>query len=318
MKNQIIGLGTAAIGRPTYINIRQEKTADDFDLAKFKANGVEVLEMAYQQGVRYFDTAPNYGMAEALLMHWVKSKADNNIEVATKWGYSYIANFNPNAKEHEHKEHSLKRLNEQWQVSKSLLPYLTTYQIHSATFQTKVLENEAILNRLMDLKLEHGLKIGTTVTGDNQNDVLKKALDIQLNGQALFDAFQVTYNIFDQSLGELVKDLKKSNKRIIIKEGMANGRVFPNVQFPHYKRLYDALEQLAKKYQVGIDAIALRFIQDSINPFRILSGAAIQEHIIANLKANDFELTADEIALLQNFAIAPKHYWQERKQLTWN
>lgn len=314
----MIGLGTAAIGRPSYINIRQEKTDKNFDLERFKANGIQVLETAYKQGVRYFDTAPNYGLAEELLMNWVKSKPDDSIEIATKWGYTYLANFNSNAKQHELKEHSLNKLNEQWKFSKGLLPHLTTYQIHSATLQTQVLENEEVLNRLMDLKLEYDLKIGATVTGDNQVDVLKKAVEVHINGQALFDAFQVTYNVFDQSLRSLENELKQANKRMIIKEGMANGRVFPNAKFPHYQRLYNALNELAKKYQVGIDAIALRFIQDSIQPFKILSGAAIQEHIIANLKANDFKLTPNEIEWLQSFAVEPKEYWQERKLLIWN
>ena len=113
MKNQqIIGLGTAAIGRPHYINIRQEKT-EAFDLERFKANGIAVLEMAYNQDIRYFDTAPNYGVAEELVLNWAKAKADKTIEIATKWGYSYTANFDINAEVHEVKEHSLANLNRQ-------------------------------------------------------------------------------------------------------------------------------------------------------------------------------------------------------------
>lgn len=317
-KQSIIGLGTAAIGRPSYINIRQESTPETFNLEAFKQNGIAVLEMAYKQGIRYFDTAPNYGLAEDLLINWVKGKNDESIEIATKWGYTYTANFDSNAVEHEHKEHSLQRLNEQWEVSKNLLPHLTTYQIHSATFQTKVLENDEILNRLMELKLEHQLKIGITVSGDNQVDILKKAVEVTVNGQELFDAFQVTYNVFDQSLATIANDLKKANKRLIIKEALANGKVFPNSNFPHYNKLYAVLNQLAKQYNVGVDAIALRFCEDSLSPFKVLSGAAVEEHITANLMVNDFELTNNEIELLKSFAIEPKAYWQERKQLNWN
>jgi aryl-alcohol dehydrogenase-like predicted oxidoreductase len=317
-KQSIIGLGTAAIGRPSYINIRQENASKTFDLEAFKQNGIAVLEMAYEKGVRYFDTAPNYGLAEDLLINWAKRKEDESIEIATKWGYTYTANFDANAGQHEHKEHSLERLNDQWKVSKELLPNLTTYQIHSATFETKVLENDAILNRLMELKLTHQLKIAITVSGDNQVDILKKAVEINVNGEELFDAFQVTYNVFDQSLATIADDLTKANKRLIIKEALANGKVFPNTNFPHYENLYQALSQLSKKYNVGVDAIALRFCVDTIAPFKVLSGAAISDHITANLKVNDFELTNTEIDLLKRFAIEPKDYWQERKQLDWN
>ena len=122
---QFIGLGTAAIGRPQYINIK-DKPEQQFDLNKFREQGKAVLEAAYQTGIRYFDTAPGYGMAEKLVLDWVLEKQDESIEIATKWGYTYVANFNMDAAEHEIKEHSLSKLNEQWAVSEKLLPYLST------------------------------------------------------------------------------------------------------------------------------------------------------------------------------------------------
>ncbi len=139
-----IGLGTAAIGRPQYININQENK-DPFSLSTFKENGVKMLDYAYDAGIRYYDTAPGYGLAEQLLIDWVIEKNDSSIIAATKWGYTYVANFDPKATMHEVKEHSLKKLNEQWKVSKQLLPFLKYYQIHSATFESGVLENDAVL-----------------------------------------------------------------------------------------------------------------------------------------------------------------------------
>jgi aryl-alcohol dehydrogenase-like predicted oxidoreductase len=62
-----LGLGTAAIGRPEYINIRT-KSNEVLELDVFKKQGFNVLEGAYKLGVRYFDTAPGYVMAEALLL----------------------------------------------------------------------------------------------------------------------------------------------------------------------------------------------------------------------------------------------------------
>ena len=146
-----IGFGTAAIGRPQYINLRTEDSKYA-NLEEFRLNGVHVLEEAYNLGVRYFDTAPGYGFAENLLLEWLKTKNDNSIKLATKWGYTYVANFDENSEIHEIKEHSLSKLNSQWQVSKKLLPYLSVYQIHSATLETGVLENESILNQLAFLK----------------------------------------------------------------------------------------------------------------------------------------------------------------------
>ncbi len=317
MNNNFLGLGTAAIGRPQYINIRQESTTE-FSLTTFQQKGIAVLDDAYNRGIRYFDTAPGYGMAEQLLLDWVITKNDPSIEVATKWGYTYVANFDPTAAQHEIKEHSLKKLNEQWTISKKLLPFLSTYQIHSATFETGVLDNENILNRLAELKNKYGLLMGISTTGANQVAVIKKALDVEVGGIPLFDTFQVTYNLLDQNLSTIAKEMLAQNKRLIIKEALANGRIFPNDQFPHYEHLYTTLATLAKKYDVGIDAIALRFCIDSIAPYKVLSGAANELHLSENSKATHFKLEAKDIAALKEMSISSDTYWTERKLLAWN
>ncbi len=312
-----IGLGTAAIGRPVYINIKQEASAG-FDLAAFRQKGIDMLDDAYDRGIRYFDTAPGYGMAEQMLVDWAMEKNDASIEVATKWGYTYVANFDPKATQHEVKEHSLKKLNEQWEASKILLPLLTTYQVHSATFETGVLENNAILNRLAELKRSHGLYMGITTTGANQAEVIKKALDTAVDGKPLFNTFQVTYNVFDQSIGPIAAEVVGQNKRLVIKEALANGRVFPNQDYPHYSAAYQLLNRLAQKYEVGIDAIAMRFCMDSIPISIVLSGAANGQHLSSNAKSDGFELDASEVAALKELAVRPQQYWDERKKLSWN
>lgn len=312
-----IGLGTAAIGRPHYINLREEENSYT-SLDDFKKQGIDMLDQAYHAGVRYFDTAPGYGVAEQLLIDWLADKQYTDVEVATKWGYTYVANFQKDAEVHEIKEHSLAKLNEQWLQSKKLLPYLTSYQIHSATFDTKVLENQAVLHRLDELKQEFGLKIGLTTTGTNQYEVLNRSLDVHVNGSMLFDLFQVTYNVFDQILRDSIRQLAAENKRVVIKEALANGRVFENPTYPHYAAAYAELKRLAGKYGVGLDAIALRFCMDSVQPFMVLSGASRLGQLSENLASTSFSLANDELALLYEYAVAPMDYWQERKSLVWN
>ncbi len=319
MTNNIspIGLGTAAIGRPKYINIRQEKN-QVVSIEDFRKQGRQTLEHAYQKGIRYFDTAPGYGLAEELVIDWLESKNDPAIEVATKWGYTYTANFDPNAIQHEVKDHSLSKLQQQWKQSRQLLPYLTIYQIHSATFESGVLDNEAVLEGLFELKQQHNIEIGITTTGANQLDVIKKALDIHISGYPLFGAFQVTYNILDQHIANMADILRKQSKKIIIKEALANARLFPNTNYSHYQQHYTILQKLSEKYQVGIDAIALRFCQDTLQPFKILSGASNQKQIDDNIKAELFTLDQEDVEMLQSLKTDPESYWTERKKLTWN
>lgn len=317
MKSKKIGLGTAAIGRPQYINVRNQKP-ESFELEKFRQSGLQILESAYQQGVRYFDTAPGYGMAEQLISDWLQSKNDPSIEVATKWGYEYVANFNPDAKVHEIKDHSIDQLIKQWEVSKELLPFLSTLQIHSATFETGVLDDEEVLAKLAEFKSNYGINIGLSTTGENQVDVLKKALDIQINGKQLFNVFQVTFNILDQSILEVLDILKQDNNRIVVKEALANGRLFPHYACVDFSDLYQLLESLALKYNTGIDAIALQFCHQALKPFMVLSGASHTSDLVENLKTNNLKLSSYEVESLKSHAIPTNHYWNQRKQMNWN
>lgn len=312
-----LGLGMAAIGRPHYINVRTNTVAKS-NVSELKTSGFKVLDEAYSLGVRYFDTAAGYGLAEQLLIDWLVNKKDKSIEVATKWGYTYEANFDANALVHEVKEHSVSKLKEQWQVSKNLVPFLTTYQIHSATLETGVLENDAVLNELAYLKSAFNLKMGISTTGENQVEVIKKALYVTVDGKQLFDTFQSTYNILDQSVLSVRDTLKQEGKKLIIKEALANGRIFRNSNYPEHNEVYSTLETLAKKYGVGVDAIALQFCDKTMPESIVLSGASTVAQLQENLKMDAFVLTNEELNQLKSFRIKPELYWNERKQLKWN
>lgn len=312
-----IGLGTAAIGRPLYINIKDEAESKPFDKQEFIKKGEALLDFAYAKGIRILDTAPGYGLAENLVTEWLKNHNISDMSVSSKWGYTYVADFSATAEQHEVKEHSVAKLNQQWEVTKGLLPSLNNYQIHSATLDTQVLQNTEVLKRLYELKKTHNVAIGLTTTGANQLEVMQLAMDVEVESEPLFDSFQVTYNVFDQSIAELVG--ADFDRTIIVKEALANGRVFANLErYPHYKAHYDLLSELSNKYEVGIDAIALRFCMDSIKSDTVLSGASSQKQLSENLKAYDFVLTDDEIARIKTLKVDPEGYWSERKALEWN
>lgn len=312
-----IGLGTAAIGRPIYINIRHEKPRVDLSLEEFRKKGVRILDDAYDKGVRFFDASPGYGLAESLLIEWLRQKNDPDIIVATKWGLSYVANFDINAAVHEIKEHSLERLNAQWEFSRKLLPNLKIYQIHSATLDTGVLDNKAVLQRLHQIKKDYNIIIGITTTGVNQVEILKKAIDIEIENEPLFSSFQSTYNIMEQSILELKEIFLNTNRQLILKESMANGRLIPNTFFKEHNSMYRYITKLADKYNVGADAVAIRFCIDSFPDAVTLSGASSAEQLRSNLAAKTFKLQKEEMELLSSYKIDPELYWGERKQLSW-
>ena len=313
-----IGLGLAAIGRPEYINLRQNPDPGKSE-ADYEKRAEDLLNHAYLMGIRDFDTAPSYGKGEDYLIKWYHKNDYQDLKLSTKWGYTYVANWEIGySGAHEIKEHSLPKLKEQWQKSKQLLPALGSYQIHSATFDSGVLNNFDVLNELFQIKEQTGMKIGLSVSGNQQNNILKTAAGIEIKGDVLFDSFQVTYNILENSTHQTLEKFIDQGKTVIVKEALANGRIFRNKNYPHYADFYDAIESIAKKHKVGVDAIALRYVMDHLSPALVLSGASNTTQLDENLKAVQLKLNRDEIEILSKFGVDAQSYWTERKKLTWN
>lgn len=317
MKNTKLGLGLAALGRPDYINIRT--TNVNKSVAAFKENTFTMLDHAYELGIRYFDTAPSYGKGEQFLLDWKNQREHKDLVLGTKWGYTYVANWEIGFNgEHEIKEHSLAKLKEQWQTSKNLLPELGIYQVHSATLESGILDNTNVLEELYTIKKETGLTIGISTSGTQQSNVIEKALGIKVNGEDLFTSFQVTYNVLEQSTYPILNQLLKENKTVIIKESLANGRVFKSDAFKNYQKNYKTLEALANNHNVSVDAIALRFIIDALEPTYLLSGASNTVQLDSNYKALDIVLSKSDLEKLKQLKTNPNNYWEERSSLEWN
>jgi len=313
-----LGLGLAAIGRPEYINIREHPDEDKAE-SSYRQRAISLLEFAYQKGIRDFDTAASYGKGEQFLKDWYQEKRYPDVRLSSKWGYTYKANWEIGFNgPHEVKEHSLDKLQEQWSNAIELLPGLKTYQIHSATFESGVLKNKEVLKALHRIKRATGIQIGVSVSGANQKDVISATAKIKVGGKDLFDSFQVTYNILDASTHSILKELLYKGKTVIVKEALANGRLLPSSAYSHYESLYRLMDELASQHDVGIDAIALRFVMDHLGPSVVLSGASTAEQLDQNLKALTFTLSDAELQSLKKYNTDADSYWSERKQLPWN
>src|SRR5271166_2086206 len=87
-----MGLGLAALGRPGYINLGHALDfAGDLTVDSMKGRAHTVLDAAWQAGIRYFDVARSYGLAEVFLASWLASRhiEAQAVTVASKWGYTY-------------------------------------------------------------------------------------------------------------------------------------------------------------------------------------------------------------------------------------
>ena len=314
-----MGLGLAALGRPGYINLGHgDDLAHDYDLEAMETRAHVVLDAAWEAGVRYFDAARSYGRAEAFLASWLDKRGHKDALAGSKWGYTYTADWQIQAEAHEVKEHSLTVLNRQAEESRALLKdHLALYQIHSATLESGVLDNKEVLSRLAELKAS-GWCIGLSVSGAAQAEVIRKAMASSVDGQPLFDTCQATWNVLEVSAGEALQEAHEQGIGILVKEGLANGRLTSRNTTPAFSQKRSVLEGIAKRHGRTIDAVALAAVLAQPWAGVVLSGAAQSEHLQANLAALQLSLSSEELEQLQTLEEPPEAYWQTRSALSWN
>jgi aryl-alcohol dehydrogenase-like predicted oxidoreductase len=291
-----IGLGLAAVGRPGYITLDREKDlGNDRSVTALERRAHDVLSAAYDAGVRYFDAARSYGFAERFLASWLRERAlpPEAVTVGSKWGYTYVGNWQVDAPVHEVKDHSLAALRRQIDESRALLgEYLDLYQIHSATLESGVLDDPAVLAELNTLRAG-GLTIGMSVSGPRQSEVIRRALAVRVDGVNPFQSVQATWNLLDPSAGPALAEAHVAGWGVIIKEALANGR-------------------LADRDQ---EAIAAALANPWVDV--VLSGAVTQTQVRSNVGALGVRLSPDELAALSKLAEPADQYWKERGQLAW-
>lgn len=316
-----LGLGLAALGRPGYINLghRQDMGAH-YEVEVMEARAHAVLDAAWQAGIRYFDVARSYGRAESFLASWLNSRgiASESVVVGSKWGYTYTAGWQVKAAQHEVKDHSLPVLRRQLQESRRFLgDYLRLYQIHSATLDSGVLEDEDVLAELHRLKMD-GMYIGLSLSGVQQTATLQRALQLTVNGQLLFDAVQATWNLLEPAAGEALQQAKDRGMGVIVKEALANGRLTSRNEDPAFQPRLARLQQAAVERSTTVDALALAAALAQPWADVVLSGAAQVAHLQANVAARQLVWDEALAASLDDLAETSETYWRTRSQLAWN
>jgi aryl-alcohol dehydrogenase-like predicted oxidoreductase len=239
--------------------------------------------------------------------------------------YTYVADWNVSLQKgepHEVKDHSvenfLKQLNE---TEEFIGEYVNLYQIHSATFESGVLTNKQVHEALGKCKKEKGWQLGLSVSSPKQGETIREALQIQnpyssSSGERLFDSVQCTYNLLEQSAANVLMEAHDAGVDVVIKEGLANGRVLNNQH----------VVEASAKLGVLPDQLALACILAQPFSPRVLSGAVTNAHLESNANALKLYPTlqpggenSDVLKeLMSKCAMHSDDYWSERAALAWN
>ncbi|MER6821582.1 aldo/keto reductase [Streptomyces cellulosae] len=310
-----LGLGLAGVGRPAYITLDRTEALgeeDDRTVENLRTRTHELLDAAYAQGVRYIDAARSYGRSEEFLADWLKSRPDvTDVVVGSKWGYTYTGGWTTDAERHEVKDHSLAAYERQRAETEAILgDRLDLYQIHSVTPDSPALTDKDLHARLAE-ESARGVTVGFSTSGPRQADTIRAALEVTVDGEPLFRTVQSTYNILETSAGPALAEAHDAGLTVIVKEGMANGRLAA----PHAP---EPLRTVAEETDLGCDAVALAVILRQPWAGVVLSGAATVVQLTSNLHAAAVDLTDDQLARLVPLAETPEAYWEHRGTLPWH
>jgi aryl-alcohol dehydrogenase-like predicted oxidoreductase len=303
-----IGLGLAAVGRPAYITLgRATDLGADRSVEIMRTRSHALLDAAYAAGVRYVDVARSYGRAEEFVGSWLSRRdlAPRVVTVGSKWGYTYTGEWRLDTRVQEVKDLSADNLRRQFAESRAILgDHLRLYQIHSATLESGVLEDEGVVRQLRRIK-EDGTAIGVTVTGPRQSETIDRALAL-----GLFDTVQATWNLLERSATEALERVHTAGLGVIVKEAVANGRLTAS-------GAEEPLLAAARENELGPDVLALAVVLDQPWADVVLSGAATSEQLHSNLAALQVVVDHRLQQRLRKLVESPEQYWSERARQSW-
>jgi aryl-alcohol dehydrogenase-like predicted oxidoreductase len=311
-----IGIGLAGAGRPAYLGLGRDKDLGTERSVDFlQRRTYELLDAAYEAGVRYVDAARSYGLAERFLGAWLRDRkrSPGELTVGSKWGYTYVGDWSMDAEVHEVKDHSVDALRRQYAESRAELgDQLALYQIHSATWETGVLDDLAVLDELARLK-DEGVSIGLTVSGTGQPDVIRQSLEMRMDGERVFQTVQATWNLLEQSAGAALAEAHQAGYGVIVKESLANGRLTSRGDVAT-----GVLGEIAAHHDVNVDAVAIAAVLANQWVHVVLSGAIAVHQLSSNLEALSVRLSANEMDALMRLGEPPTLYWSQRQSAAWS
>jgi len=281
----------------------------------------ELVDIAYDRGVNFFDTADVYseGESEKILGQALKGKRKNTI-IATKCGFRM--NPDPNGDGLSRKriieacEASLKRLG---------TDYIDLYQIHSYDFVTPLQETLGTL----DLLVKQG-KIRYIGCSNFTGWQLIKAISIcDIFSWEKFVSLQAYYSLVGRDLElELVPACLDQGLGILpwgpLHGGFLTGKYRSNrwpegtrirsmedllpLDIEKGYRIIDTCLRISEKRRVSVPQIALNYLLRKTGVTSVVIGARTKQQLLDDLAACDWELSVEEMDELNKVSAPPKIY----------
>lgn len=274
-----------------------------------EAAAIETIQFAWEQGVRFYDTAPKYGngLSETRLGKVLGGLPRDQYRIATKVGWNiHTADGQPEPAFSRDGvlrsiEASLRRLNTN---------YLDIVHIHDPDDHFNSARDETY-PALVELKRE-GV-IGAIGAGMNQWEMLSQFLDV-----AEFDVFLLAgrYTLLDQTAHDFLGRCAASNVPVfiggvfnsgILATGAVEGARYNYVPAPPgIMQRVQKIEAICHEHQVSLIAAALQFCLAHPAIDRLIVGSRTAHEVRASLAALHQAIPATFWQQLQGAQLIPQ------------
>ncbi len=239
------GLGLIGIGKPW--GYRNPAVPD-------AAGAVSLLEHAFEIGVRYYDTAPSYGVSEERLGRFLRSLTASDrdlLTISTKFGEHWDAD-----RREPLIDHSLTALRRSLDASLASLGRIDVLQLHKTT-------PEVLRSADLALAWDYASSLGIKVIGASVSDAESAQIVIE---DPRYVLIQLPYNSMSPGFGQWIDSAAGRGMRVAVNRPFAMG-----------KALYEQPDQSKEA--------AFRFILQRNFDGVILSGTKSPWHLEENWRA---------------------------------
>ena len=271
-------LGTVQLGVNYGINNSEGKPSLEKSL--------DILNMAYENGIRTLDTAEAYGNAHQLIGNYHKTQ--------NKFKFKIITKFPHNIK------HNLIKIKVVEYLDLLCVKALDVIMFHSFnSFQS----NYNSLNALNELKSDGLIKnIGVSVYTNAQ-------LESLLN-EDLITVVQLPFNMLDNFnvRGDLINKLKKKGKIIHTRSAFLQGLFFKKSSddmsiVKALKSHLQKLKEITKKQGCSMEELALSYCINQKNIDNVIIGVDSISQLNDNIKASSYEINKEALKCIDNISV---------------
>jgi aryl-alcohol dehydrogenase-like predicted oxidoreductase len=240
-----LGLGIIGLGKP-WGHIPSEVPPE--------REAIELLEFAFETGIRYFDSAPSYGVAEERLGKFLRSlepRQRNQVRIATKFGEHWDAN-----RSEPFVDHSYDALCRSLDNSLRHLGRVDVLQLHKTT-------PEALRSAALGHAWDYSTQIGIPMLGASVSDLESASIAI---AEARYTCIQMPFNCANTKFAAALADAAVRDMWVATNRPLAMGEM-----------LYR---------EVPISTVeAFRFLLEQKFRGVILTGTKSKQHLEENWRA---------------------------------